>query len=358
MRRAFFIRIVFLLLAACLPPAAMADTPIVTDSRIKTFVYNPNEVFTITTHYGYQSNIEFGDKETIDTVSVGDRVAWQIIPAGRRLFIRAMEENAHTNMTIVTNLRAYQFDLRSSSADAVFGSEELTYVVRFFYPEEAAAGMQPPAQFRPTASAMPMQTPMPMPIAAPMAEPASPPSMITPASITTSTPMPVTPTPYSPMAASPQLSGPLATGVIPDVPADRGIRSSSLQAASAAPGMGVPPTITATPLAPPVSAMPAPVAQPLAAASPAPTGPFNYRYTYSGPSSAAPVKIYDDGRTTYFKYRTETLPNVSVITARGQQLAVPARQLPGNIVAVDVVGPRFSLNQPGGQVIVYNEAGA
>ena len=86
--------------------------PITSDSRIKTFVYNPNEVFTITTHYGYQSNIEFGPKETIDTISVGDRVGWQIIPAGRRLFIRAMEENAHTNMTIVTNMRAYIQKLR------------------------------------------------------------------------------------------------------------------------------------------------------------------------------------------------------------------------------------------------------
>ena len=101
---------------------AVAEIPVVTDSRIKTFVYNPNEVFTLTTHYGYQSNIEFAEKETIETVSVGDRVAWQIIPAGRRLFLRAQEENARTNMTVVTNLRAYQFDLLSSSADAVFGS--------------------------------------------------------------------------------------------------------------------------------------------------------------------------------------------------------------------------------------------
>jgi len=41
-----------------------AGQPITTDSRIKTLVFSPNEVFTITTHYGYQSNIEFDPKNS------------------------------------------------------------------------------------------------------------------------------------------------------------------------------------------------------------------------------------------------------------------------------------------------------
>jgi hypothetical protein len=126
MTRVRTLPLIALVASMMLASLASAAQPITTDSRIKTLVFNPNEVFTITTHYGYQSNIEFGPKEVIDTISVGDRIGWQITPAGRRLFIRAQEENAHTNMTVITNLRAYQFDLRSSAADAVFGSEELT----------------------------------------------------------------------------------------------------------------------------------------------------------------------------------------------------------------------------------------
>jgi type IV secretory pathway VirB9-like protein len=84
--------------------------------------------------------------------------------------------------------------------------------------------------------------------------------------------------------------------------------------------------------------------------------PMNYRYTFSGPQTAAPVKIYDDGRTTYFKYNNSVIPKIAVITAKGEQLAVPTRTIPGNTVAVDIVAPRYSLSQPGGQVIVYNEA--
>lgn len=294
MRRALFIPVLLSLTLGVVPLLPASAVPIVTDSRIKTFVYNANEVFTVTTHYGYQSNIEFGEKESIDTVSVGDRVAWQIVPAGRRLFIRAMEENAHTNMTIVTNLRAYQFDLRSSSADAVFGSEELTYVVRFFYPGESDP-MALPARYTPAPVAA-MPAPMPM----------------------------ATPVSYTPPAASAPLAAlpPASTGTIP------------------------------APM--PVAAAPLPA--PSFAPAPAPTGPMNYRYTYSGPSATAPVKIYDDGRSTFFKFRSTAAPRVAVITAKGERLDVPTRNVGGNIVAVDIVAPRFSLDQPGGQVIVYNES--
>ena len=249
--RSLLIRFAGVFAAALFALPVVAAQPITTDSRIKTLVYNANEVYPITTHYGYQSNIEFGSKENIETISVGDRVAWQVTPAGRRLFIRAQEENAHTNMTVVTNLRAYQFDLRSSSADAVFGSEQLTYVVRFFYPEDERSGM------------------------ASLSLPSPP---------------------------SPSL---LSTSAIP------------------------------------AAAMPTPA--------------FNYRYTYSG-NGPTPVKVFDDGKSTYFKF-TGAAPRISVITAKGETLTVPSRMTSDGLVAVNVVAPRFSLLQGSQQVIVYNESG-
>jgi type IV secretion system protein VirB9 len=134
--------LLLLLAGSWVPTIAAAETAIVTDSRIKTFVYNENEVFNVVTHYGYQSNIEFGANESIEAISVGDRVGWQITPSGRRLFVRAMEDKAHTNMTVVTNKRAYQFDLREAGSAALLPSEELVYVIRFYYPDEP--GMAPP----------------------------------------------------------------------------------------------------------------------------------------------------------------------------------------------------------------------
>ena len=226
-------------------------------------------------------------------------MGWQIIPAGRRLFIRAMEENAHTNMTIVTNMRAYQFDLRSSSADAVFGSEELTYVVRFFYPGD-------PNNPAPVAAGS-------IPSVAPLAAqslPLPPPSPIF-------TPAPV-------------------------VPQDQGY--SQMPPRSNAPDAGYN-------NAPYTPAPRAPVAA-------APANNNNYHYTFSGPNDIAPTKIFDDGHTTYFKMNASQTPKFSVITAHGDSVDVPARRTTDGLLAVDTIAPRFSLNQAGRQVTVYNEARA
>lgn len=126
-----------ILSSQAIPPALAADIsqPVVSDSRVKTFVYNENEVYTILTQFGYQTNIEFGRGEEIQTISVGDRVSWQIIPAGRRLFIQTLNDSAATNLTVVTDRRAYQFDLQSTSHTR--GNEDrLVYVARFYYPDE------------------------------------------------------------------------------------------------------------------------------------------------------------------------------------------------------------------------------
>jgi len=73
------------------------------DSRIKLLPYDESDVYTITTRPGYQTNVVFGRGEEIQTISVGDRSFWQLIPAGNRLFIRPMNEDVSTNMTILTN---------------------------------------------------------------------------------------------------------------------------------------------------------------------------------------------------------------------------------------------------------------
>jgi type IV secretion system protein VirB9 len=117
---------------------AQADEPITIDNRIKTYIYSENEVFRLLVHYGYQSSIEFAEGEKIATISVGDSFAWKITPVGRRLFIKALQDNMHTNMTIITNKHTYQFDLMSKTPDKNI-DKELVYVLRFFYPESLDA---------------------------------------------------------------------------------------------------------------------------------------------------------------------------------------------------------------------------
>lgn len=114
--------------------AAVADEPITTDNRVKTYVYNENEVYNLMIFYGYQTSIEFAKGEEVSTISMGDSYAWKINSIGHRLFVKPLEDNMHTNMTIITNKRAYQFDLFSKKINGKF-DKELVYVMRFYYPE-------------------------------------------------------------------------------------------------------------------------------------------------------------------------------------------------------------------------------
>lgn len=100
--------------------------------RIKYLTYSDSEVYAINTRHGYQTNVLFDPQEEIQTISVGDRSLWQIIPSGNRLFIRPLSDGIATNMTILTNKHTYEFDLKSVSGD----DKNNVYAVRFTYPDE------------------------------------------------------------------------------------------------------------------------------------------------------------------------------------------------------------------------------
>ncbi len=128
------LKIFFIILSLSMANIVVADEPITTDNRVKTYVYNENEVYTLMIFYGYQTSIEFAKGEEVVTISMGDSYAWKINSIGSRLFVKPLEDNMHTNMTVITNKRAYQFDLFSKKIDGKF-DKELVYVMRFYYPE-------------------------------------------------------------------------------------------------------------------------------------------------------------------------------------------------------------------------------
>ncbi|PIR31945.1 MAG: P-type conjugative transfer protein VirB9 [Alphaproteobacteria bacterium CG11_big_fil_rev_8_21_14_0_20_44_7] len=113
---------------------ALQDSiPISTDFRIREVPYNPNDVFKFTGHYGFQSSIEFEVDEDIKTISVGDSLAWQIVPSGNRIFLKPIEPNPDTNMTVVTNKRVYYFQLHGTVTDDMMSSD-MIFAMRFLYP--------------------------------------------------------------------------------------------------------------------------------------------------------------------------------------------------------------------------------
>ena len=109
------------------------------DARVKTLTYHENDVYRLKGHYGFTTVIEFSPKEKIETISVGDSESWQIIKPNRNniLFIKPLEHNAETNMTVLTSKRIYTFELAAGKAPSP-KSSELTFRVKFRYPEEAS----------------------------------------------------------------------------------------------------------------------------------------------------------------------------------------------------------------------------
>ncbi|MBY4949542.1 TrbG/VirB9 family P-type conjugative transfer protein [Cupriavidus respiraculi] len=109
--------------------AAKAPRPVLTDTRVRQVLFDPNQVYEVAGTYGYQTAIEFSQGESIKVVSLGDSIAWQAVPYRNRLFLKPVEPNASTNLTVITDKRTYFFRLRGAAA-----SQPMTFVVRFVYP--------------------------------------------------------------------------------------------------------------------------------------------------------------------------------------------------------------------------------
>jgi type IV secretion system protein VirB9 len=136
------IRSILVLMAYCLSATAAhaqqatdSDAAKPRDPRIRVIDYDPDQIFSITGHTGYQMTIEFEPDEKIETVGIGDSSGWQVTPNGSAtlLFLKPMAVVPNTNMSLVTNKRRYNLEL-SSRNGAKVGSEAVTFVLRFRLP--------------------------------------------------------------------------------------------------------------------------------------------------------------------------------------------------------------------------------
>jgi type IV secretion system protein VirB9 len=129
--------------AAAVHPSA---SPV--DPRVRIVRYEPDQVVVLRGTLGYSTTVDFGVGERIENVSIGDSLAWQVTPNRRAslLFVKPIETGRATNMTVVTNFRRYNFDLRSRQARGA-GDRGVILELRFDYPEplHLADLAQPPA---------------------------------------------------------------------------------------------------------------------------------------------------------------------------------------------------------------------
>lgn len=112
------------------------------DSRIKFFTYSENDVYRFEGHYGYSTVIELSPNEIIESATIGDSEAWQIVRSGRTniLFVKPILENTRTNMTLITNKRMYSFDMSAKKTND-HHSSDLAFRVKFNYSNETDASL-------------------------------------------------------------------------------------------------------------------------------------------------------------------------------------------------------------------------
>lgn len=127
-----------LLLCAAITAPAFAQVrpqPGAGDPRLQTIDYNPGQIVQLEGAPGYQLMVELSPDEQVINVALGDSSAWQVSAnhSGDRLFIKPTQGDVPTNMTVITSVRSYNFELWPLSSP----TPEMAYNVRFNYPVAA-----------------------------------------------------------------------------------------------------------------------------------------------------------------------------------------------------------------------------
>src|SRR6266700_228194 len=98
--------------------AALAETvPLrgIADSRIRTAIYDGNEVYRIHGYVGYEIDLQFEAGEYFVGIGTGDIEGVSFVSQDNHLFIKPKARKVSTNLTVVTTRRPYQFVYTASS---------------------------------------------------------------------------------------------------------------------------------------------------------------------------------------------------------------------------------------------------
>lgn len=106
----------------------------IADSRIRTAVYDGNEVYRIHGFVGYEIDIQFEPGEYFVGIGAGDIEGVSFVSQDNHLFIKPRAKRVSTNLTVVTTRRPYQFAYTASALNSNDADGEVIFAVRFSYP--------------------------------------------------------------------------------------------------------------------------------------------------------------------------------------------------------------------------------
>lgn len=117
-----------------------------TDSRIRTAMYNADEVYRLSGFVGYLVDLEFEADESFVGISAGDPEAITYSAHENVLTLRPRAPTAQMNLTVTTTKRRYYFDYTIYSRTPNRFGDEVMYAVRFVYPPAAESALTPAEQ--------------------------------------------------------------------------------------------------------------------------------------------------------------------------------------------------------------------
>jgi type IV secretion system protein VirB9 len=123
--------------------AQVAPVPGDGDPHLQSVDYNSRQIVRLRSAPGYQLMVELSPDEEVKSVALGDTGSWQVSASkgGDRLFIKPTQVGATTNMTVVTSVRVYNFELQAQPQ----AWPDMPYTVQFRYP--AARPLPADAQY-------------------------------------------------------------------------------------------------------------------------------------------------------------------------------------------------------------------
>lgn len=108
------------------------------DARIRIQTYEPDTIYRLKAYVGYQIDLQFEPGESFVSLGAGDMESITFAAQANHVFIKPRAIGAETNITILTNLRSYQFDYVVGPAPPAPDMRDVIYAFRFTYPSTGA----------------------------------------------------------------------------------------------------------------------------------------------------------------------------------------------------------------------------
>lgn len=111
----------------------------IVDARVRVVAYNPDDVVRLQGYVGYQIHLQFADGEEFVSLGSGDVAGFDIGTERNHFFIKPKQERVSTNLTVLTNRRAYQLDYSVAKVPSKAGAvKDMVYSLRYIYPQDEA----------------------------------------------------------------------------------------------------------------------------------------------------------------------------------------------------------------------------